>query len=117
MNAEQLPSLNLWIAFCVLPNSYIFSALPYNKQMIASSATYPDKLDMFLGRYMRCPTHVSPGPEGPVLLGLKQFVSIVRPHLNMMVQIKYKVQELLRILSSVPFRQCLIFSNYQTRCV
>ncbi|XP_069701300.1 probable ATP-dependent RNA helicase DDX20 [Periplaneta americana] len=95
--------------------NYIFSLLPTNKQMIASSATYPDELDVFLSRYMRSPTHVSPGPDGPVLLGLKQFVSIVRPHLNTMVQVKYKTKELLRILTSVPFRQCLIFSNYQTR--
>jgi ATP-dependent RNA helicase DDX20 len=109
--------LNSLIAFCILPYSYIFSVLPCNKQMIALSATYPDELAMFLGRYMRCPTHVSPGPEGPLLLGLRQFVSIVRPHLNTMVQIKYKVDELLRILSYIPFRQCLIFSNYQTRYV
>ncbi|KDR23297.1 putative ATP-dependent RNA helicase DDX20 [Zootermopsis nevadensis] len=95
--------------------NYIFSVLSGNKQMIALSATYPGELDVFLSRYMRCPTRVSPGPGGPVLLGLRQFVSVVRPHLNTMVQIKYKVQELLRILSSVPFRQCLIFSNYQTR--
>lgn len=95
--------------------NYIFSALPRNKQLIALSATYPEELDVFLSRYMRCPTHVNPGPEGPVLLGIRQFLSVVQPHLNTMVQIKYKVQELLRILSFVPFRQCLIFSNYQTR--
>jgi len=85
--------------------------------MIALSATYPGKLDMFLGRYMRSPVHVNLGRAGPILLGLKQFVYIVRPHLNTMVQIKYKVEALLHILSSVSFKQCLIFSNYQTRYV
>jgi len=96
-------------------SSYIFSVLPTNKQMIALSATYPGKLDMFLSRYMRSPVHVNLGPAGPILLGLKQFVYIVRPHLNTMVQIRYKVEALLHILSSVSFKQCLIFSNYQTR--
>ncbi|PSN56877.1 hypothetical protein C0J52_00654 [Blattella germanica] len=101
--------------FVLLFNSYIFSKLPESKQMIASSATYPGELDVFLSRYMRCPTHVSPGPEVPILLGLKQFVSVVQNHLNSMVQVKNKVKELLRILSSIPFKQCLVFTNYQTR--
>ncbi|KAJ9599213.1 hypothetical protein L9F63_010297, partial [Diploptera punctata] len=95
--------------------NYIFSKLPSSKQIIASSATYPGELEEFLSRYMRCPTHVSSGPKVPILLGLKQFVSVVKPHLNTMVQVKYKVKELLRIISSVPFKQCLVFSNYQTR--
>jgi ATP-dependent RNA helicase DDX20 len=114
---ERQAQVSVYESFCVIPNSYIFSVLPCNKQLIALSATYPDELDAFLSRYMRSPTRVNAGPEGPALLGIKQFVSIVRPHLNTMVQIKYKVQELLRILSLVHFKQCLIFSNYQTRFV
>lgn len=84
---------------------------------MALSATYPGKLDMFLSRYMRSPANVNLGPEGPILLGLKQFVYLVHPHLNPMVQMNYKVEALLHILSSVSFKQCLVFSNYQTRYV
>ncbi|XP_067004623.2 probable ATP-dependent RNA helicase DDX20 [Anabrus simplex] len=95
--------------------NYIFSRLPSNKQMIALSATYPGSLDSFLTKYMRCPMRVSPGLEGLVLLGVRQFVCDVKTHPSSMMQIKLKVQELLRILSTVHFKQCIIFSNYQSR--
>lgn len=95
--------------------NFIFGSLLEDKQTLAFSATYPDELDKFLCGYMRHPMHVSPGPEGPVLRGIKQFVSVVPPHLSSMMQMKIKVKEVVRILSSIDFKQCLIFTNYQTR--
>ncbi|KAK7867345.1 hypothetical protein R5R35_001120 [Gryllus longicercus] len=95
--------------------NFIFGTLPEEKQTLAFSATYPDELDKFLCSYMRYPMHVSPGHEGPVLRGIKQFVSIVPPHISSMMQMKIKLKEVVRILSSVDFKQCLIFTNYQTR--
>jgi ATP-dependent RNA helicase DDX20 len=91
--------------------------MPRDKQMIALSATYPEDLRAVLKNYMHCPVSLNPAIGGTALDGIRQFVAIVRPHLNTLIQIKHKVQQLLRILSVVAFKQCLIFSNYQTRYV
>lgn len=49
-------------------SSWIFSALPENKQMLALSATYPESLAQHLTRYMREPTFVRLNPSD---MGLK----------------------------------------------
>lgn len=93
----------------------IFHKLPQKKQVVASSATYPEQLDTFLERYMCCPTYISADADGPLLLGLKQFVSIVKSNTNIVQQLKLKNERLNEILSKVSFTQCLVFTNYQTR--
>lgn len=93
----------------------IFHKLPIKKQVIASSATYPEQLDAFLARYMCCPTYISADVDGPLLLGLRQYVNIVKAHANVVQQLKIKNERLNEILSKVSFTQCLIFTNYQTR--
>ncbi|XP_024947422.1 uncharacterized protein LOC107274407 isoform X2 [Cephus cinctus] len=95
--------------------NYIYSKLPINKQVIASSATYPGDLETFLETYMRSPILTSPDNDGPILLGLRQFVCIVKYHPNAMKQVEIKVQELAKIFGKIPFKQSLVFSNYQTR--
>lgn len=95
--------------------SYIFSKLPPNKQVISSSATYPGDLEIFLKSYMQTPVLSSADTDGPILLGLKQFVSVVPHHRNTMTQMQIKVNELIKIFKNVPFKQCLVFTNYQTR--
>nr|CAD7262767.1 unnamed protein product [Timema shepardi] len=95
--------------------NYIFWKLPDNKQMIAASATYPNSLEKAVSCYMRTPTHVSPNYDGPVLLGLRQFVMVVPAHTNVAAQVKIKIERLMELLSSVTFQQCVVFSNYQTR--
>lgn len=95
--------------------NYIFSKLPFNKQVIASSATYPGDLETFLQTYMCSPVLTSPDDDGPVLIGLQQFVTVVPSHPNAMRQVQIKVDELMKILNEIPFKQSLVFSNYQTR--
>ncbi|CAK9833346.1 Probable ATP-dependent RNA helicase DDX20 [Anthophora retusa] len=95
--------------------NYIFSKLPLNKQVIASSATYPGNLQTFLGMYMCSPVLVSPDNDESVLIGLRQFVAIVPSHPNAMKQVQIKVEELTKIFKKVPFKQSLVFSNYQSR--
>lgn len=68
--------------------SYIFSKLPLSKQVIASSATYPGDLEIFLQTYMCSPILVSPNNNEPILIGLRQFVTIVPSHPNAMKQVK-----------------------------
>lgn len=93
----------------------IFHKLPVKKQVIASSATYPEHLDTFLSRYMHCPSYVSADADGSLLLGLKQFVSVVNYNANVVQQLKVKNERLNEILSKTSFTQCLVFTNYQTR--
>lgn len=93
----------------------VFHKLPVKKQVIASSATYPNHLDTFLSRYMHSPCYVSADADGSLLLGLKQFVSVVKMNTNIVQQLKVKNEKLDEILSKVSFSQCLVFTNYQTR--
>ncbi|XP_051164942.1 probable ATP-dependent RNA helicase DDX20 [Leptopilina boulardi] len=95
--------------------NYIFCKLPSDKQIISSSATYPNDLEIFLSQYMSGPILVSTDIDGPMLVGLKQFVVIVPYHPNAMKQVYIKTEELAKIFSTIPFKQCLVFSNYQTR--
>lgn len=82
--------------------------------MIASSATFPDALEKFVAEYLVNPMKVTPGNE-TILLGIQQFASVIPHHHNVLVQMNNKIGELIRILSSVSFKQCLVFSNYQSR--
>ncbi|XP_043497792.1 MATH and LRR domain-containing protein PFE0570w-like isoform X2 [Polistes fuscatus] len=95
--------------------NYIFSKLPSSKQVIASSATYLGDLESFLQIYMSSPVLTSPDNDGLILFGLKQFVSVVPSHPNAMKQVQIKVKELVKIFNNIPFKQCLVFSNYQSR--
>ncbi|KYM93324.1 putative ATP-dependent RNA helicase DDX20 [Atta colombica] len=86
-----------------------------SKQIIASSATYPGDLETFLQTYMSSPVLTSPNIDGPVLIGIKQFVAVVPTHPNMMKQVQTKIDELIKIFTKIPFKQSLVFSNYQSR--
>ncbi|XP_076448682.1 uncharacterized protein LOC143285303 [Babylonia areolata] len=95
--------------------NWIYSALPDNKQMLALSATYPEYLADHLTLYMRNPTFVRLNVTDPTLLGIKQYYSTVASHPLPHRQFEMKTQAVVRLLSSVAFNQCLIFSNWQTR--
>nr|XP_012225417.1 PREDICTED: probable ATP-dependent RNA helicase DDX20 [Linepithema humile]XP_012225418.1 PREDICTED: probable ATP-dependent RNA helicase DDX20 [Linepithema humile] len=95
--------------------NHIISKLPTNKQVIASSATYPGDLETFLQVYMSSPILVSPDLDGPILIGIKQFVAVVSVHPNSMKQVQIKVDELVKIFTKISFKQCLVFTNYQSR--
>ncbi|KAK1121220.1 hypothetical protein K0M31_010527 [Melipona bicolor] len=64
---------------------------------------------------MCSPVLVSPDNNELVLVGLTQFVTIVPSHPNVMKQVQIKIDELIKIFNKVPFKQSLVFSNYQTR--
>lgn len=93
----------------------IYNALPDYKQIIMCSATYPDELQKFLEQYMRSPVMVSVEIDTPLLLGLRHYVRLQQVSSNIFVLTSAKNQELLKILSAVPFVQCVIFANYQNR--
>ena len=91
----------------------IYKTLRKKVQVLAVSSTYPD--DTYLTPFMVSPIHVTPSTDTPLLLGLKQFTSVVKFSKNSAQQIKHKLDELIRILSNAVFTQCLVFSNYQSK--
>ncbi|KAF9803098.1 hypothetical protein SFRURICE_012343 [Spodoptera frugiperda] len=94
--------------------NYIFTILPKEKQVIMSSATYPETLKAVMNKYVQNAQHMCPD-SSTVLLGIKQFISIVNSNSNIVRQTQYRFGELLKILSKRKFKQCLIFCNYQVR--
>lgn len=101
----------------------LFKMFPSNPQIIASSATYANGLDKLLLTYMRNPVAVSASNEKPILIGIKQFVHVVRetaessneattPIIKMMMR---KVEATEHILKNISFKQCILFSNSQMR--
>lgn len=94
--------------------NYIFSRLPAQKQIIMSSATYPEEIKTVMKNYVQNAHHICPDSSS-VLLGIKQNVTVVPNHVNIVKQTKYRYEEVIRILSKNKFKQCLVFCNYQVR--
>ncbi|CAB3367018.1 Hypothetical predicted protein [Cloeon dipterum] len=96
---------------------HIFKTLPLNKQVIAASATYTPELKVFLEDFMRSPIRVNPEEKcldagSGVLLGVRQVAALVPHEVNYLNKMKKKIDALVVILSSVPFKQCIVFNNF-----
>lgn len=85
------------------------------KQFISTSATIDDKLQKILTSYMKNPVHITPKKEIPVLLGIKQFVLELNKHENSLKEMNSKIEQLKNIFKTISFKQCLVFSNSQSR--
>lgn len=95
---------------------YIFKSLPIKRQVIGSSATYDKSVEIAMADYMKNPIGVTPRKEAPVLLGVKQFVyDLDGGDLKQIQEMHQKVKAIASILTTVPFKQCLIFSSSQQR--
>lgn len=94
---------------------FILKKLPVTKQVIASSATYSNNTFKYFNKVMSSPTLLEPDTDTPLLLGLKQFVSVVKSNLNVVHQLNIKNEELNKLLSQISFSQCLVFTNYLCR--
>jgi ATP-dependent RNA helicase DDX20 len=77
------------------------------------SATYPDNLAALAENLMRSPQHIRLAQANQVLHGVKQFVQILDSSPSQPKQNQIKQAALLKILSSIPYNQCLVFTNYQ----
>ncbi|XP_027237424.1 probable ATP-dependent RNA helicase DDX20 [Penaeus vannamei] len=91
------------------------SALPLNKQILALSATYTDEVAKVAEELMRSPNHVRLGRDCPALLGVNQFARLLPFHHQPHRIQQTKMSELLSVLSTVTFNQCLVFTNSQLR--
>lgn len=93
---------------------FIHSVLPTQKQVILSSATYPLNSKDLISQFVNGAQHICPSSDC-VLLGVAQKVTFVKYHNNVVKLIENKLKELLKILTKIDFKQCLIFCNYQSR--
>lgn len=93
---------------------FIHSVLPTQKQVILSSATYPPNSKDLISQFVHGAQHICPSSDC-VLLGVAQKVTFVKYHNNVVKLIENKLKELLKILTKIDFKQCLIFCNYQSR--
>ncbi|CAF4925347.1 unnamed protein product [Pieris macdunnoughi] len=93
---------------------YIHSALPREKQIILSSATYPESIAKVVNKIIKNPHHVCPDTSN-VLLGVSHRVAFVKYNSNSVRQTEIRFNELTKILSETEFKQCVIFCKYQAR--
>lgn len=95
----------------------ILSELKSRNQIIASSATFDPtrNLDKKLAGYMKNPIGVTPKKEAPILLGVKQFLVEIPQQDNSLKDMTRKIEEMTKIFTKIPFKQCLAFSNSQSR--
>ncbi|XP_069186566.1 probable ATP-dependent RNA helicase DDX20 isoform X1 [Procambarus clarkii] len=94
---------------------HLASTLPLNKQIIALSATYTEDVAKVAEGLMRSPNHVRLGRESPALLGVNQFVRLLPYHHQPYRRQQIKFTELMALLATVTFNQCLVFSSSQLR--
>jgi superfamily II DNA/RNA helicase len=83
--------------------------------MIVLSATYPSYMATYVTRYMRSATFVRLNIVDPSLRGIKQFYKLMPYNELKNINFDSKINELLRLFSSIQFKQCIVFTNYQLR--
>ncbi|CAL1298389.1 unnamed protein product [Larinioides sclopetarius] len=93
----------------------IFRALPRDKQMIATSATYPDKLKRLTNKYFRDPLLIRLNKKDIGLLGMVHYYRVIPVSKLPVVAYKEKLKFLENVLLSVKFAQCLVFCNMVSR--
>lgn len=92
----------------------IYKRLPRNKQMVVTSATYPNELDIFLQKYMQAPQRLSKCSNLSLEALNEYFIEVEAGH-SVKKTVEKKLNLLRVILDKTNFDQCVIFTNYQTR--
>lgn len=95
--------------------NWIYSTLHKDKQVLALSATYPESLANHLSNYMQDPIHVRINIGDLTLKGVKQYVSKTMFHPFPVKAFEEKCVRLLEIIKNLPFQQCMVYSNFQSR--
>jgi superfamily II DNA/RNA helicase len=83
--------------------SYLFSSCQKDKNVCVFSATYPHQMDKLLCKYMNTPILIRLNADDVQLLGIKQYAKVAIG--------KNHTDELIQILNSVTYSQCLVFVN------
>ncbi|GFS83119.1 probable ATP-dependent RNA helicase DDX20, partial [Nephila pilipes] len=93
----------------------IFQMIPKEKQVIATSATYPRELKKFVQLYFKEPHLARLNVNELSLLGLVNYFHVVPVSEMPVVAYSLKLKALEGILKTVKFTQCLIFCNLISR--
>lgn len=92
----------------------IYKRLPYDKQMIVTSATYPNELSLFLQQYMRKPKSIRVGKELSLEAVEEYYVLSKAGHSSKKI-LENKYENLKKLLRHIDFDKCFIFTNFQAR--
>lgn len=92
----------------------IYKRLPRDKQMIVTSATYPDELSSFLRNYMHTPKNIRIGNELS-LEAVSEFYVESEAGQSNRNNLDSKYEILKSLLCHEEFSKCFIFTNYQSR--
>ncbi|XP_058834095.1 probable ATP-dependent RNA helicase DDX20 [Topomyia yanbarensis] len=95
---------------------HIIKSLPQKRQTVVCSATFYHNRDRLLLKYLNEKfIGVTPKKEVPVLHGIRQFVREMPETKDNIKEVMAKIAELNQILKKVPYNQCLVFTNTQTK--
>uniref|UniRef100_A0A1Q3EZY4 RNA helicase n=1 Tax=Culex tarsalis TaxID=7177 RepID=A0A1Q3EZY4_CULTA len=105
------------IAGTVQPDvDQIIKAVPKRRQTVVCSATFYKNRDRELLKYMKEEfVGVTPKKEVPVLHGIRQFVRELPETKDNIKEMMAKINELNAIFKKLPFSQCVLFTNSQTK--
>lgn len=92
----------------------IYKRLPRDKQMIVTSATYPDELSSFLRDYMHAPKNIRIGNELS-LEAVKEYYVESKAGQSARDNLDAKYQALKCVFHREDFSKCFVFTNYQSR--
>lgn len=92
----------------------IYKRLPIDKQMIVTSATYPNELSSFLQQYMREAKNIRVGKELS-LEAVDEFYASSKAGYSSKMTLEYKYEILKLLLQKIDFDKCFIFTNFQAR--
>ena len=92
----------------------IYKRLPIDKQMIVTSATYPDELSLVLQGYMRSPKSIRIAKELCLEAVSELYVKSKAGH-STKSNLDNKMEVLKAILQREEYSKCFIFTNYQAR--
>ncbi|XP_065074476.1 probable ATP-dependent RNA helicase ddx20 [Ochlerotatus camptorhynchus] len=94
----------------------IVKMVPTKRQTVVCSATFYNNRDRELCTYLNEKfIGVTPKKEIPVLQGIRQFVRELPEAKDNIKEMMAKIAELNQILKKVPYGQCLVFANTQTK--
>lgn len=92
----------------------IFRHLPFEKQLIVTSATYPNELAEFLRKKTRAPKFIRFGSDISLEAIEEQYLECKAGHSNKKT-LENKFKLLKTLLRQLDFVKCLIFTNFQAR--
>jgi ATP-dependent RNA helicase DDX20 len=93
----------------------VLKLMPKKIQIIATTATVTSHLENIMKKVMKNPIGITPKHEIPVLLGIKQYVKVLPRESDNILLMNSKIDELQKIFKRITFKQCLLFTDSQSK--